>query len=246
MIKKIIGKALNKILNLVDYQLVRLSKYPFKSLSIDSSLQRLKVKNIFPHTVIDIGASNGHWTKTVKPHYPDAYYYLIEANPVHEKSLFDFVSKNSNCAFTLAAAADTVGEIFFDDSDPMTGLAAHERDNHCFKRFPCTTVDEEVATNSLKGPFLLKLDTHGFEVPIFNGAIKTLEDTNVIIVETYNFNLTKDSLKFWEMCYFLEQKGFRPVDLMEPMFRPIDDAFWQIDLVFIRANRPEFQISTYK
>lgn len=99
--------------------------------------------------------------------------------------------------------------------------------------------------NDLKGPYLLKLDTHGFEVPIFNGAKSTLLNTNIIIVETYNFDLTKESLKFWEICDFLEKKGFRPVDMMEPMFRPKDESLWQMDLVFIRSERAEFQVNTY-
>ena len=71
-------------------------------------------------------------------------------------------------------------------------------------------------------------------------------DTSVIIVETYNFDLTKDSLKFWEMCEYLEKRGFRPVDITEPMFRPKDQALWQMDLVFIRSDREEFRINSYE
>jgi len=245
VIKKSIAKVLNSILGIVDYQLVRLSKYPFKSLSADASFQRLKAKKIIPKTIIDIGASDGRWSKMAKTHYPDAACFLIEANPVHNQSLVEFVENHECCAFKQAVAGDNVGEVYFDDSDPMTGVAVKSGDNQHLKRFPCTTVDEEVTSNALKGPFLLKLDTHGFEVPIFEGAKKSLVNTDVVIVETYNFDLTEDSLKFWEMCTYLEQKGFRPIDLMEPMFRPIDNAFWQIDFVFIRADRPEFQINDY-
>ena len=71
-------------------------------------------------------------------------------------------------------------------------------------------------------------------------------DTSVIIVETYNFDLTKDSLKFWEMCEYLGKQRFRPVDIMEPMFRPKDQSLWQMDLVFIRSDREEFQINSYE
>lgn len=78
-----------------------------------------------------------------------------------------------------------------------------------------------------------------------NGANKTMKNTSVIIVEAYNFDPTEESLKFWEICDFLGSKGFRPVDMMEPMFRPKDEALWQMDLVFIRSDRKEFQNHNY-
>ena len=244
-IKHSIAQALIRILGPFDLHLGRLSEYPFKSLSLDSVLKRLKAKGIDPATIIDVGASDGRWTENVKKHYPDSYYYLIEANSIHEPKLVEFVNRHKNCAFRIAAAADTVGEIYFDSNDPFTGIASHANNENHLELVPCTTIDEEVTTNDLEGPYLLKLDTHGFEVPIFNGAQNTMMNTSVIIVETYNFDLTGESLKFWEICEFLGQNGFRPVDLMEPMFRPKDDALWQMDLVFIRSDREEFQVNTY-
>lgn len=59
---------------------------------------------------------------------------------------------------------------------------------------PQKTIDNSVLEHSLKGPFLLKFDTHGFEIPILEGAAQTLLATNIIIMETYNFKLTEDSL----------------------------------------------------
>ena len=245
-IKHSIALTLNRLLAPFDLHLGRLSEYPFKSLSLESNLKRIKIKGIDPATIIDIGASDGRWTEKVMKHFPNSYYFLIEANSIHETNLAEFVKKHNNCAFKITAAADSVGEIYFDSSDPFTGIASHEGNNQHFIEVSCTTIDEEVAKNDLKGPYLLKLDTHGFEVPIFNGAKNTLQETSVVIVETYNFELTKGSLKFWEMCEFLETLGFRPVDIMEPMFRPKDQALWQMDLVFIRSDRDEFQINTYE
>lgn len=245
-IKHSVAHVLNKILRPFDLHLGRLSEYPFKSLSLESVLMRLKVKGIEPKTIIDVGASDGRWTKNVRVYYPSAHYFLIEANTVHQPALDEFVKKYKNCAYKIAAAADTVGEIFFDDSDPFTGQASHIINDRDLVRVPATTIDAEVEVNDLNGPFLIKLDTHGFEVPIFSGAEKTMLNSSVIIVETYNFNLTENSLRFWEICHFLGAKGFRPVDVMEPMFRPKDEALWQMDLVFIRSDREEFQINSYE
>ncbi len=40
------------------------------------------------------------------------------------------------------------------------------------KKHPAITIDDAVAHHGLVGPYLLKLDTHGFEVPIIEGAIR--------------------------------------------------------------------------
>ena len=37
----------------------------------------------------------------------------------------------------------------------------------------------------------------------------------------------------------LDELGFRCVDMAEPMFRPFDDALWQLDMFFVRRDRPE-------
>ncbi len=92
----------------------------------------------------------------------------------------------------------------------------------------------------LSGPFLLKLDTHGFEVPIFEGAGATLANTVAIIVETYNFKIGAEGLLFHEMCAWLQPRGFRCIDVVDVMRRPGDDLLWQMDLVFVRSDWPEF------
>ena len=196
-------------------------------------------------TVIDVGASDGRWSKEAMRYYPDAAYHLIEANEVHLMGLESFVRRHAGSSFTLAAAANRVGEIAFDGSDPWGGVAAHDPGEGSRSKVPCTTIDEEVSRLSLHGPFLVKLDTHGFEVPILEGASQTLLDTAVIVMETYNFNLTAESLMFWEMCDYLSRKGFRPFDLLEPLHRPGDGAFWQVDIVFIREDRAEFRNNRY-
>jgi hypothetical protein len=48
------------------------------------------------------------------------------------------------------------------------------------------------------------------------------------------------------MCAYLGGLGFRCIDLVDPMYRPHDDALWQMDLVFLRQTRPEFTYTEYR
>lgn len=197
-------------------------------------------------TVVDIGASNGSWSASLMRHLPGCRYLLVEAQPVHEPALREFCAHRPNAQFVLAAAGDKPGQIYFDAADPLGGQAAYTPHSPSDIRVPVVTIDAEVTAKNLPGPFLLKFDTHGFEVPILQGAAATLARTEVIIMECYNFRIAPEALTFDEMCRFLGERGFRCIDLVEPMHRPRDDAFWQMDLVFVRADRPEFSYLRYR
>src|SRR5258706_6312565 len=237
-------RLLNKILAVLGYRLAKIKDEILTRKTMNKVVeQTARMHKI--NTVIDVGASNGIWSKMALKNYPLAQYLLIEAQPVHAKALSAFTKKNQNTQYVLAAAGETLGQIFFDAGDPFSGQASYtpyEKDNIIV---PVITVDSEVGRRGLKGPYLLKLDTHGFEVPIFKGAMQTLQETEIIVVECYNFQISPECLLFYEMCEYLNNLGFRCVDLVDPLWRPYDQAFWQMDLVFVRTNSPEFTYSNY-
>ena len=179
-------------------------------------------------------------------YFPASKYLLIEAQPVHEPALREFCARHPNAQFALAAAGERVGRIFFDAADPFSGQASVHRTAAANVELPVTTVDHEVRARKLDGPYLLKFDTHGFELPILKGALDTLSKTDVIIMECYNFRIAPEGLTFDEMCRHLAGLGFRCIDLVDPMYRPHDGAFWQMDLVFVRQTRPEFNYQQYR
>lgn len=212
---------------------------------MEKAISRRAANGLDVKTVIDVGASNGSWSKMTKQFFPNAYCFLIEANPVHAQALLAFKSQNANVDYILAAAGDSSGEIYFDAKDPFGGQASHLPTTSHHITVPMTTIDEQVTQKRLSPPFLLKLDTHGFEVPILEGARNVLKSTNLIIIETYNFKLAPDGLRFWEICSYLESKGFRPIDVCDPMHRPSDQALWQMDFFFVPETHHDFALNHY-
>jgi FkbM family methyltransferase len=215
-------------------------------LSLEAVLSRRRKNKNVPRTVLDIGASNGCWTLRAKKIFPEAQYVLVEAQKEHEFALARVKKKFGRIDYMIAAAGDYNGTIYFDDSDLFGGVASHVPLHENCRTVAVRTIDSIVEELELKPPFLLKLDTHGFEVPIFAGACETLRKTCILIVETYNFKIERESLRFHEMCAFMEERGFRCIDICEPMHRPLDDAFWQFDLVFIPATSYEFRSIIYR
>jgi len=108
-----------------------------------------------------------------------------------------------------------------------------------------STVDQLVKERQLPGPFLIKLDTHGHELPILSGAADTLQKTDALIVEVYNLPAGPPAVPFYEFCRWIANHGFRCIDMFDPLYRPLDEAFWQMDLLFLRDTRPEFQELAY-
>jgi len=103
-----------------------------------------------------------------------------------------------------------------------------------------------VERRGLEPPYLVKLDTHGHEVSILEGARRTLQASSLLVVEAYNFDIGEGALRFHQMCRHMEELGFRCADLADPMWRPGDAFFWQMDLFFVPRNRPEFVSNVYE
>ena len=198
------------------------------------------------NTVIDVGASDGRWTKSLMKYFPQKQYLLIEAQPTHESALTKLVAENRNIQYVLAAAGGKPGQINFDASDPLGGQASSTPYASGNIQIPVTTIDNELQARNLAGPYLIKLDTHGFEVPIIEGASRALRETEVIIMECYNYRISPECLLFYEMCGYLGELGFRCIDLVSVMNRPCDDSLWQMDIVFVKKDRPEFAIDIQK
>lgn len=196
-------------------------------------------------TVIDVGASDGRWALDAHRYFPSSCFFLIEAQSVHEKPLQRFCRDHSWAQFVIAAASDRAGQVWFDDSDPFGGQASVTPSKRAKTAIPAIRIDDVVRDKHLPGPYVIKLDTHGYEVPILEGAAETLQKAELVIIETYNFTLTDQSLRFHEMVAFMEKRGFRVIDFSEPLWRKHDRAFWQFDLLFLRSTHEVFSHTAY-
>lgn len=241
-LKKFIKNSVNQVLSTGGYQIARKAYCS----TMENALDRIAQSNYSLATVIDVGASNGSWSSSCMHYLPTCRYLLIEAQPVHAEALKHFQASHRNAQFVLAAAGEACGQLYFDAADPVGGQASHTPYSANNIQVPVTTLDHEIQLRGLHGPYLIKLDTHGFEAPILQGATNILRETNVIIMECYNFKIAPECLLFFEMCEYLQRLGFRCIDLVDPMHRVYDDVFWQMDLVFVREDRPEFSYTNYR
>jgi len=215
--------------------------------SMFRALQRCKKRGIQISSVIDVGASSGSWSKLCLNIYPKAFYLLIEAQPIRREQLESFKELVPNSNFCIAAAGDKNGKLYFDASEIEGGLASHSVIENISNLIEVDSysIDYLVERDNIVGPYLIKLDTHGFELPILEGAQKTLANSNLVIIESYNQKLTNDSLKFYELCTYMSKLGFEPIEIVDVSHRLYDHSLWQMDIFFIKNDRSEFKYKKY-
>jgi FkbM family methyltransferase len=210
--------------------------------SMESALQRLRVNGINPGTVIDVGAAQGIWTRKALECWPGADYELIE--PLHEqKEQFKDLHNYPNVRYHLCVAGEASGVVDINISQDLDGSGIYGSGNGIVRSVKVITINEITVT--AKKPFVIKLDTHGYEMPILKGAASSLQFADALIIEVYGFHISPTCLTFHELSAHLKDLGFRLFDIVEVMRRSKDNAFWQADAIYLRNDHPVFLSNEY-
>ncbi len=212
-----------------------------------AALRRCKARGLQPATVIDVGAAAGWWTQAVRRQvWPESNYLLVEPLEERKETLTALVGQSPQLHYVQAGAGAREGNVTFVVSEDLDGSGVYDNaPEHSKRTVRIISLDDEVRTRGLTGPYCIKLDTHGYEVPILEGAKHMLPQTELLVIECYGFQIASQSLLFWQMCEHMYQLGFRLADIIDIMRRNKDGAFWQCDAVFIPVNSPIFLSNSY-
>lgn len=246
-----VKSGLKTLFSLLGYEIRRKpspSQLPaFINSDMNGGLMRYKRLDPEVKIVIDVGAAKGKWSMLAKPHWPSASFVLFEPLAERKQQLEDLVKTNPGFYLVTAAAGKEKGSVNFVVAEDLDGSGvSSETNNLNSRRVIVTSIQDEVKRLNLQGPFLVKLDTHGFEIPILEGCQEIWDNISLFIIECYGFRIAKDSLLFWEMCEYMDNRGFRLFDMVDIMRRSKDGAFWQCDAFFIRKDHVLFRDNSYQ
>lgn len=227
----------------MDAEIIRKSEAQF---TMSSAIERIKGHGITINSIIDIGASNGKWSVKAMSVFPNAKVLAVEplAERAADLARLNKAHKNFDYVNCVAGNEDG-GEVSFSVTEDLDGSTVN---GNCGspRTVPMRTIDAVLSEKKMVGPYLLKFDTHGFEIPILQGCRDALMNTNIVVMEVYNFEITTDAKRYPEMCTHMEGLGFRCYDLAAPMRRHYDKSFWQMDLFFCRSDSKIFSYPYYK
>jgi FkbM family methyltransferase len=208
-------------------------------LSMWGSLKNLKSNGFSPRTVIDVGAWIGDWTEHVHPIFPDARFLMVEANPAKKEGL-------EAVAARLGPSVQLRMALLGPEARPDVPFYAMEAgssvlpENTNFERkqlaMQMTTLDEVSGASTLEGPVLLKMDVQGYELEVLRGGPRTLERSDVVLLEVSLLEYNQGAPLMPEVVAFMNAAGFVPYDVCGQFRRETDAALCQIDIMFVRRD----------
>jgi hypothetical protein len=101
---------------------------------------------------------------------------------------------------------------------------------------PVEPLDDLVFRHGLQAPFVLKIDVEGAELEVLAGAPRSLETTDMVLLEVSFFPLVPGAPQVADVICAMRDLGWSPYDVYGGHLRPIDGALAQIDMAFVRTE----------
>ena len=199
-------------------------------------------------TILDVGAYIGAFAFAMRKILPEAT--IISFDPL-EKNI-DTIKKNmgDDRRFQViqSAIGSRTGTVDFWVSDFTASSSILEMTDEHKTHFPesagnrkitvpIRTLDECLESISHEGPTLLKVDVQGFELPVFEGARRTLKSVGAVITEVSFQRLYQDQPLFEEIHSALKKEGFAFSGVLDSLVSPLDGSILQADALFTRMKQ---------
>jgi FkbM family methyltransferase len=242
---RLVKSFVQRMLALAGFELRRLAPGSGTSVHRESVLHVLELARTMgfvPRTVIDVGAAYGSFTRLCQTVFPDARYLLIE--PLEEyRSLLEQEKQSSpSVQYTIAAASTHEGEIAINVHPDLVGSSLYREVetgtgvNGVTRMVRAVTVDHLAREAEGGGPYLLKVDVQGAELDVLDGAERTLQHTEVVVLEVSFFKFFQDGPECAEIMAYMKVRGFVPYDIVGRQYRPLDGALSQVDVAFVKED----------
>lgn len=211
-------------------------------------LKFLKEKfNFNPKVIYDIGAYEGNWTLEAKKIFPNAEYYLFEANNDKKECIEENI-KNPNVYYEVLY--HTTKEVTYYKSllECQTGNSIFRENTQHFNDLYCETEVRKTKTltsileeNKLPCPNLLKIDTQGSELIILKGFEKYWPTVDVILLEISLHKYNADAPLLNEVISYLAAKKYVMFDIVDLHYSSgvliqIDALFCPLDSRFLLSK----------
>ena len=200
----------------------------------EQGLAAIARRGFSPALIVDAGAHDGTWTRMVKLIWPTAHVLMVEPNPAKHDALSRLAQTLGAelCTDLLSSAGN--GEVVLHMMDSGTSvLAERSSASRTTQRFPTRSLD---AVLDGRKADLLKIDVQGYEIEVLKGAELALKQAQVLVLEVSLIDINEGAPVMHEVIDFLAKRGWIAYDIIEFHRRPLDQALWQIDFIFVPAT----------
>lgn len=210
--------------------------------SLPGLLAHLRENGFAPAAILDIGANAGEWSRVAASIFASSRILMIDGDPENEPAIHHAGSEIGARAsyFLCLLGAEKKAEVtFYRPEVGTTGSSVLPEMTSFGKeaiKLGMDTLDSLTEKLELGGPQLMKLDVQGFELEILKGGKKTLEASEVVIMEASLLPYNEGAPLFADVVAFMHGEGFAVYDFCGQNRRETDNALFQTDVVFVRQE----------
>ena len=205
----------------------------------EAVLAHVKRLGFEPATVVDVGVAYG--TPELYDAFPDARFLLVDPLEEYAPAIDAIVARLGSAEWVRAAAGPEPGSITINVarapalSSTLGGWKGQD-DGGTARQVPVVTVDDLVSERSLPGPYLVKADVEGAELRVLEGATRTLEQTDLVMLEVNLFEFLPGQPQLHDVVAFMKERGFVTYDFYGGHVRLLDDALAMTNMAFVRED----------
>jgi len=211
---------------------------PIPRASMRGALHQLSTVGFRPRTLIDVGVATK--TEELYQAFKDANILLIEPLAEFEPFLRD-ICLSYKAQYVLAAAGENPGSAMINvHPDKFGSSFLKEVEGPSVdgvpREVPVVTIDDLCADRNLVGPYLMKVDVQGAELQVLAGATHTLQQTEAVILEVALFGTMIGGPPLSDTVARMKEYGLAVYDVFGCHYRPLDNALFQLDMVFVQEQ----------
>jgi len=194
---------------------------------------------VTPELIFDVGAFRGDFAASALSVWPSAKVACFEPLQ-HGRAQIEELRKrlpNIDLHGTLVGAVEKA-KVEMHVANTSTSLLRDAHNSEFpVEVFPQTTLDAVIkAFYAGRAPDFLKLDVQGYELEVLKGCEASLDRVRVILTEVSLLDLHENVPLLHELTGWLGERGFVAYDICGMTRRPLDNALWQVDMIFVRKD----------
>lgn len=208
---------------------------------IPVALRRLRTQGLVPDLVVDVGAHHGEFARLALRSWPTCHVLCVEPLPDAADALWrvaaDFPDRVA--IFHGLAGAGAHVSVPLHVADTASSVLAEHHAAHPTIACRMETLDSMIATlGGGRTPDFIKLDVQGYELEVLTGAAKAMTSAKAILTEVNLIDIHLDVPLLHDLAAWMADRGFVCFDICGLTRRPLDDALWQVDAIFVPIESP--------
>jgi FkbM family methyltransferase len=195
--------------------------------------KKLKSFNVTLNNFVDGGCHQGSWTKRVKEIYPNANYYMIDAQDIHK----DELEKLGNFYCVGLGQNDEERDFYFaKDKNKSTGSSLYEENTNI--EFDKRKIQVKKLSNVIpdQNYDVIKLDLQGAELEVIEGSLDLFEKTKWVQLECPVYHNNKGAPFFEHYINYMANCNFKVFDI-DNVF--LNGKLMGIDFIFNNQTLPQ-------